>query len=232
MLDAVQEVRTAEEEEEVDDGGEPLVSGGARRRKRAPELYHEADIARINLRFSVGDEVRCSVENSIEEGVVIKRFYREQEWPREYYAAVNTTRSNTFERSPWSCPSFLTPFCSPVFFQCFLSVISQYQVRLHRNESDGATLIYAPRDEDCYIMSAAADPDEDRETNVLTIHIDRRLSLERRLMRKLEASLDRNPDERKNSDKRLLYDKVRRRHKQAMQRIIDDICRGAAVSVA
>ena len=158
-------------------------------------------------------------ENSIEEGVVIKRFYREQEWPREYYAAVNTTRSNTFERSPWSCPSSLTRF---------LSAISQYQVRLHRNESDGATLIYAPRDEDCYIMSAAADPDEDRETNVLTIHIDRRLSLERRLMRKLEASLDRNPDERKNSDKRLLYDKVRRRHKQAMQRIIDDICRGAA----
>ena len=97
MLDAVQGVQAAEQEDAERDGNEPVVSGRARRRKRAPELYHEAEIACVNLRFSVGDVVRCSVENSIEEGVVIKRFYREKEWPREYFAAVSTIRSNAFE---------------------------------------------------------------------------------------------------------------------------------------
>lgn len=105
-------------------------------------------------------------------------------------------------------------------------------MRLNRSESEGATLIYAPRDEDCYIMGAAPESEEDDETSVLTISIDRRLSQERRLMRQLEASLDTNSDDRKSTDKRLLYDKVRRRHKLAMQRIIDDICRGPTVSVA
>ena len=84
MLDAVQEARTAEEEEEVDDGGEPVVSGGARRRKRAPELYHEADIARINLRFSVGDEVGCGVRTASRK-VWSSRLLPRTGVAREYY---------------------------------------------------------------------------------------------------------------------------------------------------
>ena len=69
----------------------------------------------------------------------------------------------------------------------------------------------APRDEDCYIRPPLRPP--------ATIAMSRRLSQERRFLRKLEASLDRSSDPRKQ----MMYDTLRQRHKQAMQRIIDDV---------
>jgi hypothetical protein len=74
---------------------------------------------------------------------------------------------------------------------------------------------YAPRDEDRYITRL-------HQTADVTVHVDRRLSEERRLIRKLAASLNSSSDDKKQ----MLYDKVRIRHKKAMQRIIADISRG------
>ena len=55
---------------------------------RPPKLYNEYQAARLNLRFSVGQTVYCAVDGGRAEGLVVKRFYREEEWPKGYYAAV------------------------------------------------------------------------------------------------------------------------------------------------
>ena len=94
---------------------------------------------------------------------------------------------------------------------------SQYQVRLDQAlESDGR-LIYAPRDLDRYIRRAAAPAEPP-----LTIHVDRRLSQERRLLRQLEASLRTPFSALADADnkKQMMYESLRERHKEAMQRVI------------
>ena len=88
--------------------------------------------------------------------------------------------------------------------------VSQYQVRLHHSEANGGSFIYAPRDDDCYIR---------RLPSPATMGSSRRLSQERLFLHKLEASLNSASDRRKQ----MMYDKLRKRHKQAMQRIIDDV---------
>ena len=84
-------------------------------------------------------------------------------------------------------------------------------MRLDHAEADGSSLIYAPRDEDCYIRPPLRPP--------ASIASGRRLSQERRFLRKLEDSLEGSSDQRKQ----IMYDTLRQRHKQAMQRIIDDV---------
>ena len=59
-----------------------------RSERRAPELLSSSELAAINLRFSVGEPVKCSIGNSFQEGVIIQRCYREDEWPSGLYAAV------------------------------------------------------------------------------------------------------------------------------------------------
>ena len=99
--------------------------------------------------------------------------------------------------------------------------MSQYQVRLHHCE-DSSGLIYAPRDEDCYIRRARRSPTTAPATAIAS---SRRLSQERRLLQTLEASLDGKADDRK----RKLYEKLQLRHQQAMQRIINDVAPGLAI---
>ena len=62
-----------------------------------PKLYTEVEVAKIMLRFAVGDSVLCNIDSSKgkAEGVVIKRFYREDEWPQGYYAAVRRSKPPT-----------------------------------------------------------------------------------------------------------------------------------------
>lgn len=91
----------------------------------------------------------------------------------------------------------------------------QYQVRLHL--VDGS-LIYAPRDENCYIRPNTPLP--------MTIASSRRLSQERRLLQTLEASLDGRSDGRKQK----MYEKLRTQHRKAMQLIINDVAVGGCVS--
>ena len=96
-------------------------------------------------------------------------------------------------------------------------VCSQYQVQLNEcDDDDGGLLIYAPRDEDRYITRASDTPEY--------IQIDRRVSHERKLIRKLEKSLYSCIDDRKQA----LYDKVSKRHKQVMDLIVADLHRGLA----
>ena len=86
-------------EARVSDDGEAVVSdwedetspdeGTASSPKALPKLYSEAEVASTALRFSVGDEVLCNIgDGESAHGVVVRRFYREDEWPRGYYAAV------------------------------------------------------------------------------------------------------------------------------------------------
>jgi len=92
-------------------------------------------------------------------------------------------------------------------------------VRLHSHrDTDGSSLIYAPRDDDTYIRPVAS-PSQ--------LTVSRRLSQERRLIQKFEASLS---DSRSDDRKQLMYETLRKRHTQAMQRIIDDVTRGLASS--
>ena len=102
-------------------------------------------------------------------------------------------------------------------------VISQYEVQLQGYGPDG--LVYAPRDEDRYIRRAANTPE-------MSIRDGRRLSQQRRLIRKLEDSLcscklegscKLEADTTKIVTKQLLYDKLRTQHKLAIDRIIADI---------
>lgn len=96
-----------------------------------------------------------------------------------------------------------------------------------REQLDGYNLIYAPRDEDRYIKRAYATP----EVTGITVHVNGRMSQERRLIRKLEDSLGSSDYTKPCSRKQLdLYDKVRSQHKKAMEHIIADLNRGLARS--
>ena len=55
---------------------------------RRPELLHHSEIATLAFRFAVGEIVRCSIAGGFQEGEVLQRCYREEEWPDGYYAAV------------------------------------------------------------------------------------------------------------------------------------------------
>ena len=156
------------------------------------ELYSEAEIAMRTFRFSVGDPVRCCIDGQPRaDGVVIRRCYREPEWPRGYYAA--------------------------------------YQVRLHADVNGDSCLIYAPRDEDCYIMSGKPPPPR---FNVAELGRNRRLSRQRKLIRQIEATLNDNTagDAPKDASKVVLCEKLRRRHKDAMRSIIADVRRDFAAA--
>ena len=149
------------------------------------------------FRFAVGDSVQCCIDSADgqrrAEGVVVRRCYREDEWPRGYYAA--------------------------------------YQVRLAEGEVDqNACLIYAPRDEDCFIRRSGEKPTKDDVYRALgsMLQVSRRLSRERRLLRTLEENL--NGADR-DDPKKALCDKLRKRHKEAMRPIIADVSREFACSV-
>ena len=56
-----------------------------------PDLLLDSELATLDLRFDVGDKVRCCIaKDDFEEGVVVRRCYREEEWPSGHYAAVRT----------------------------------------------------------------------------------------------------------------------------------------------
>ena len=97
-----------------------------------------------------------------------------------------------------------------------------YQVQLHHEEPDGKSLIYAPRDCDSYIRRTCTTP-----KGKISIQVDRRLSQERQLIRKLEASLDASSS---NAKKQALYDKLRHRHRESMQHVIADMNRHATAA--
>ena len=60
--------------------------------KRSPLLL-DSELATIDLRFAVGDKVRCCIaKDEFEDGTVVRRWYREEEWPSGHYAAVRTMR--------------------------------------------------------------------------------------------------------------------------------------------
>ena len=65
-----------------------------RGRGRLPDFLSEYEIARLQFRFAVGDVVACSItsdesgESSFQEGTIVQRAYREDEWPAGCYAAV------------------------------------------------------------------------------------------------------------------------------------------------
>ena len=182
-----------------------------------PELYDEDQAANLILRFSVGDEVACTIPgNGLAEGVVLKRFYRESEWPRGYYAAVRSGLEVA------SCPDH----AAHSHTAAFAMLRSQYQVRLNECNSDGYDLIYAPLDEDRYIRRSSSVP----EVTASALHVDGRLSKERRLIRKLEDSLCCYDDSKPCRRQLVLYDRVRTQHKKAMDCIIADLCHGLARS--
>ena len=87
----------------------------------------------------------------------------------------------------------------------------QYQVRVHHTDSGPHSLIYAPRDADSYVRALPA-----AELMPYPILVDRRLSLQRKLIRRLEESLGSASDERKQ----MMYEKLRQQHKEAMHRVI------------
>ena len=100
-------------------------------------------------------------------------------------------------------------------------------MRLHDHDSEHR-LIYAPRDEDGYIKRADI-------TDTVAIAVDRRLSKERGLIRRLADELRRQKREDDNEldcddRKQMLYDKLRKRHRDTMQRIITDLNVGLASS--
>ena len=169
------------DEEDDDDAASSKPSGKKSREDRAPILYTEDQIASLNLRFTVGEDVICNLgDGRVGEGVVVKRFYRETDWPHGQYAA--------------------------------------YQIRLHHTDGDGNSLIYAPRDDNCYVKRLES-------AEKIAVQVDRRLSRERQLMRSLEASFN----DSLNDKKHMLYDTLKTRHKKSMQRVIADLSRGAAI---
>ena len=62
--------------------------------RRRTDLLSDSEIATLDLRFAVGDMVMCCItsgskdEDSWQEGVVVERCYREEEFPSGHYAAV------------------------------------------------------------------------------------------------------------------------------------------------
>ena len=79
------------------------------RDKGRPDLLSDSELATLDLRFAVGDKVRCCVAtDDFEEGVVVRRCYREDDWPSGHYAAVRTCTP----RSTSLYQTLLTPCCS------------------------------------------------------------------------------------------------------------------------
>ena len=77
------------DEEDDEDAASSKPSSKKSREDRAPVLYTEDQIASLNLRFTVGEEVICNLgDGRVGEGVVVKRFYRETDWPHGQYAAL------------------------------------------------------------------------------------------------------------------------------------------------
>jgi hypothetical protein len=102
--EVIKEARVLEEGEsefdESEEESEQSSDEGTTSPRCPPELYFETDVPGLNLRFSVGDEVLCNMGHGrTAAGEVVKRFYREREWTRGYYAAV---RDHRFE--PRICP--------------------------------------------------------------------------------------------------------------------------------
>ena len=87
-----------------------------------------------------------------------------------------------------------------------------------RLEDSGAELIYAPRDENRYITSAMP---------AATFRVDRRVSQERRLIRKLKDSLYGSIHD---SRKQALYDKVSSQHKLVMDHIVADLKKHSGIA--
>ena len=214
MTDVVKEATNSEEGTSLCDS--EMQDKGASSANRAPELYHELEVAKLMLRFSVGDVVQCNTGRGRAEGVVLQRFYREEVWPPGYYAAVRSGLEVA------SCPDH----AAHSHTAAFAMLRSQYQVRLNECNSDGYDLIYAPLDEDRYIRRSSSVP----EVTASALHVDGRLSKERRLIRKLEDSLCCYDDSKPCRRQLVLYDRVRTQHKKAMDCIIADLCHGLARS--
>ena len=105
----------------------------------------------------------------------------------------------------------------------------QYQIRLLLpRPQDGAQLIYAPRDDDRYVREADRERDATGDTTMIQVH--GRLSKERVLIRKLEARLAASSSDNRKSH-RMLNDKLRNQHKEAMQRIIVDVQKGLSAGL-
>ena len=78
-----------------------------------PDLLLDSELATLDLRFAVGDKVRCCIaKDDFEEGVVVRRCYREEEWPSGHYAAVRTCTCT--HRSASLHQTVLTPCCACV----------------------------------------------------------------------------------------------------------------------
>ena len=72
-------------------GGEKPREDGAEDDGVDTPLYSEDEVATVSLRFSHGDEVFCNVGcGKAAPGIVVRRFYREEGFPRGHYAAVCT----------------------------------------------------------------------------------------------------------------------------------------------
>ena len=126
LTDMIEAVRVLEEREDSEstcswDDDEMSVDGNeASGSDRAPELYSESEVARIKLRFAVGDTVSCTIDKGRADGIVVQRFYREDEWPRGHYAAVRTASEAASPQalsfrmtcSAFACPFWLMCFCS------------------------------------------------------------------------------------------------------------------------
>ena len=101
MADIVKEVRVLEDGESV--WREDEDEGAFSPIRSRPELYGEFEVANLTLRFSVGDVVQCTVDKGRAEGVVVQRFYREEEWARGCYAAVRAAFEAASLQAPASC---------------------------------------------------------------------------------------------------------------------------------
>ena len=127
-----------------------------------------------------------------------------------------------------SCSAFRCVCVHPSLFlyhvrasRVLLACTLQYQVRLHHHGVEGSSLIYAPRDDDAYIRPSGS-------LAFSTVASSRRLSEERRLLKMLQAILNNGSDDKKQ----MMYDNLRKRHKQAMKRIINDVTIGLAIPTA
>ena len=106
-----------------------------------------------------------------------------------------------------------------------------YQVRLRRDHCD----VYAPRDEDRFVKPIAAVPDLCTDcilkADRALMKEDRRLSMRRQYLARLEDSVSKESSGEKKRKKKEVYEMLRRRHHDDMQRIIADLslcdeCRG------
>ena len=115
---------------------------------RAPDLYCETQLATLTLRFNVGDIVQCSVDNgSAAEGVIVQRFYREEEWPRGYYAAVRAAIASAKSHSPLDLLSHAAAFLCSTKCGCIIAIqktVATYSPRVTRTSTSGKRLRELP----------------------------------------------------------------------------------------